>query len=74
MAFQYSDALISDWSSLLAQYMMTKKKPILWLRKEKAPEDYLSNSRFLVRVDCLEQAISSEEIYEFINRIIKGLI
>ena len=72
MAFQYSDALISDWSSLLAQYMMTKK-PILWLRKEKANEDYLSNSRFLVRVDCLEQAISSEEIYEFINRIIKGI-
>lgn len=72
MAFQYSDALISDWSSLLVQYMMTKK-PILWLRKENISEDYLSNSKFLVRMDCLEQATSIEDIYEFVNRITKGI-
>lgn len=36
-------------------------------------EDYLSNSRFLVHVDCLEQATSSPHINEFVNRIAKGI-
>jgi len=71
LAFQCSDALITDFSSIMAQYMLTEK-PILWLRKEQEAKE----KRFIdymIRIDCLEQATSTQEIAAFVDRIAHGI-
>jgi hypothetical protein len=66
-AFQYSNALISDWSSILTQYLLTQK-PILWLRKAGALEG-ISKLEKLIHVESLEQAYNQEEIDGYVARV-----
>lgn len=70
-AFQCSDALISDYSSIIAEYMMTQK-PILWMKKS-TTNNFFSDLDMLIRIDCLEQSNSPEEIIDFVERIKNGI-
>lgn len=71
LAFQCSDALITDFSSIIAQYMLTEK-PVLWLRKAQEAEQN-NPDEHPIRIDCLDQAVSPEEIAAFIDRVLKGI-
>lgn len=70
-AFQCSDALITDLSSFMAQYMLTEK-PILWLKRAHGVANKNVSER-LVRIECLEQATTSESISDFIANIVQGI-
>lgn len=70
-AFYYSDALISDYSSVIPEYMMTKK-PILWTKKLNTNEFFV-NADWLIRIESLEQSYSIIEISDFIDRITKEI-
>lgn len=74
MSFQYSDALISDWSSMLTQYILTEK-PILLLEKvqENVSRAQAENLDYIVHVDHLEHAATIEQIVEFIEQVVKGV-
>ncbi|WP_339251371.1 CDP-glycerol glycerophosphotransferase family protein [Sporosarcina sp. FSL W8-0480] len=65
MAFEYSDALISDYSSIIAQYLFTQK-PILVLQKGNGA---VADSEEVVQTICLEQAYSHLDIERFIKNI-----
>ena len=66
----FSAALISDYSSLIAEYLFVRK-PILFLKDEKT-ENFLKNRKFLIPLNKLEQANSFEDIKNFINKITKN--
>lgn len=70
-SFQASDALLSDFSSIIAQYMLTGK-PVLWLKNKIDPrgKGYIEDT---VHIDCLEQAESTRDIAAFIDRIVGGI-
>ncbi|MDW0116945.1 CDP-glycerol glycerophosphotransferase family protein [Sporosarcina thermotolerans] len=71
MSFNYSDALISDYSSLLAQYLLTEK-PIIWVKKNK--EEIVSDeTQYIFPINHLEQATSLREIQDFIDRVKSGV-
>jgi len=74
MAFQCSDALISDFSSIIVQYMLVEK-PILWLKKPLASQggSDLNTSEYLIRFDCSELAATIDEIFGFVERVVQGI-
>lgn len=68
MAFKYSDALISEYSSLIPQYLLTKK-PVLLLKNA----DYdLEFTEELIQISKIEQADNIGEVEEFIFNIVNG--
>lgn len=72
MAFSYSDALISDYSSILAEYIPTGK-PILWLQKDLEDNGNLWDQKSFVNFEAFEKASSFRESVEFIERITSGI-
>ncbi|MFS0688510.1 CDP-glycerol glycerophosphotransferase family protein [Sporosarcina sp. 179-K 8C2 HS] len=69
IAFEFSDALISDYSSMIVQYLFTQK-PILVLQKGNGA---VANTEELVQTSLLEQAKNQSDIERFITNIKKGI-
>ena len=67
-AFNYSNALISDYSSIIPQYIFTQK-PILFLTKDDAD---LDDDNKIVHYDLLPKAKEKSQINEFIESICNG--
>lgn len=69
-SFYLSDALISDFSSMIVQYVFTRK-PIIWIRKE-TTRQFFENKESLVRIDKIKRADQFKEIVDFINEVTKN--
>lgn len=67
-AFRYSDALISDYSSLMVQYLFADK-PLLWMKN---PVWNMTGEEF-VSTAWMEQAEQSAQICAFLERVSGGV-
>lgn len=67
-SFYYSDALFSDHSSMMEQYIFMDK-PVLWIQNEK--EDVTGEA--FIRYDWMETADGEDEIIQFLERVRQGL-
>ena len=67
-AFRYSDAQISDYSSLMVQYLFMDK-PLLWMKN---PAWNMTGEEF-VSTAWMEQAERPAQIYAFLDRVSGGV-
>ncbi|MED4853129.1 CDP-glycerol glycerophosphotransferase family protein [Caldifermentibacillus hisashii] len=72
MAFNSSDALLSDWSSIIPQYLLTRK-PILLLKKPNVTDRIIDDSEMLISLQLLEQTDQWSGIEKFISNIKNGV-
>lgn len=66
-AFSYSNALLSEHSSILSEYAFLKK-PILWLKKEET-DHYFKDAHFIEHLKKIKQAYTTEEVKTFIENV-----
>src|SRR5690625_1245160 len=66
-AFAVSDALISDYSSLIAEYLYIQK-PILFLKNDKT-DPFLNDRDFMIPVSKLSHAYEFKDIEKFVEKV-----
>lgn len=70
-AFSCSNAMISDFSSMMYQYLLLDK-PVLWIRQKKANGPFsgkMQTNNFIVDWRWMEEAENVEGIMQFLERI-----
>lgn len=67
-AFYYSTAMISDYSSMIAQYLLMDK-PALWI---KSPLDRYVDAESFIDNHWLEQTGADDGVLDFLERVRKG--
>lgn len=73
-AFDCSDAMISDYSSLMFQYFLMDK-PVLWIKRGAASGPFngqLSADEVLIDCHWMEEAENLEAVFQFLERIRQG--
>lgn len=74
-AFSCSDAMISDYSSMMFQYLILDR-PVLWIKQQEGNtgpfNGKMLSGKFLIDWRWMEETESSEGIFRFIERVQKG--
>lgn len=68
-AFAYSDALLSEYSSIMTEYLFLRK-PILWLKQEETDE-FLEKLKFIGAIQKLRPSYNIEQVKSFVDQVVK---
>ncbi len=74
LAFACSDAMISDYSSMMFQYLMLDR-PVLWIKHQGGTGPFngqLLTNEVIIDGSWMEEAINQDEIFGFMERIRNG--